>query len=1324
MSITGQVTDLAFDPAEPRDPATGKWVGAGGWEGIDSLLEREFHPQQLEARRVKHPRSGYMVKAGEERRVNHPPPSSHGNESLGIEGPANFDVYDHGDPVHNERPIGMFPQKIRTEPIRYVYRAMSAGEWEQAQKRGFIQSDERGAISSLEGTNAAVDPRSAVSYLPREGQAVVAKIAVRPQDKWFTINADEYLRTRQPVPLSQVQHVVPLRRVKIGKYGEGLETRLADTSNAGITSQVIELAFNPLEKRDSHGRWTRGGLGPLGLPPRELDGPPPDHMEILDLKPGYHPDKGMQVRDDRGVWGVVTDVAAGSATVVMNDQHRYVIDWRDGSVKHDLGKSPSIKQPTPDALVIKSKKWEFIGPHGSGAGQAFLPGNREPKVGDMARDGQGAVGRVVGKAGGHAAVDADDGNRYLVDWRNGGKVVHAMPLSQAGPALPAHPVGGGVPVNIELDPSPPNRAAPWLVRGAGGAEWHVPSEAAAEILRELRRRDRAAGLISPSPPGDIIEPGVKQYVLPGMEALAVTEYGHRSAPVRALEQRIPEIQKAMAPGSNDGRVSWPEQGNQGSTAMVELPDGTRYISKTQSQRMNDRDELSYYVSQAIGSSAPAVARVPGNERDIVEDVVPGKTALSYAEEETQEGGDWAGYEPDDVEAEITAGDSGNIGLLDYLISNSDRHDMNWMVDKDGNARPIDQGSAQFDASGTDSPFWAGMEEYWDQQTIDGYREELRKIQPEFIRLGHPDWYTNMMYALQQLTGKDMSTGRYRRLLEGGKDTGRMTETSGIAGQFLDLAAWEHELRGYHGKWVKSPGTHGYSEPPPRHVAKGPYPDPADHPFFKAHPISQAAIIATYDEATTGEKAQGERWYADAQRVATAIADGDTAKGAGVLSAYSPQTAWPMNMLNAARSLEGGRAIGPGEGMITRTMQASAKKIMDGMPNSQALKSPKTSAFAKLIEHGGDPPDDHLGQVVIDRHALSVAVGGRVSHDDIEASPIGKPRYYEYVADQYRLAALAISRRDGRELPPHKLQAIDWLVQQRKNQAQDETSLGRLGRGRATSLRHGWDRWGNFTGEHGTPVGVGTTIEKVAEPITAREARGNSRAVSAAEFQRLAADGREELISMRRGSSPITGLDRNWPEIKAEAFTETRKSWGGITVDSHTGLPLRPDADEYALTVKPQGMDKVSVPEDATRGQLEAAMDMALANYRAILSNQHHYLGIFHDDENHRIDIDPVVVVGSPGEVETIGAYTHAIGGAYHFRSGDGFWPPHVEDQEMKLANQDEPGQARWKGPGQWRSAAEQAQPGLSPEQVADIEKAAAGEDGSSGGLISSQFGQS
>lgn len=243
------IDDMAFDPAEPRGHG-GKWTDAGGWDGLAKLLDHEFGPDPEKGLRVKHPRSGYMVEAGEWRRVNHPPPSEHGNESLGIEGPATFDVRDHGDPNSPEYSSlkYMNPQVIRTEPIKHVYRGMSAAEWEQAQRNGYISSDRRGAISDLEGTNAAVDPRSAVSYLPPEGDAVVAKIAVRPEHKWFTINADNYLRTRSRVPLSAVEHVLPMRKIKIGKYGEGLEYRQPST----------DLAFDPHEARDPAGRWFHG----------------------------------------------------------------------------------------------------------------------------------------------------------------------------------------------------------------------------------------------------------------------------------------------------------------------------------------------------------------------------------------------------------------------------------------------------------------------------------------------------------------------------------------------------------------------------------------------------------------------------------------------------------------------------------------------------------------------------------------------------------------------------------------------------------------------------------------------------------------------------------------------------------------------------------------------------------------------------------------------------------------------------------------------------------------------------------------------------------
>lgn len=209
----------------PRGPG-GQWVTLD-WDSADKLVAEEFQPAQMDAARVKHPRSGYMVETGIERRVHHPPDSQHGNESLGIEGPAEFDLLDYGNPLNPEHRSTVYPQKVGTEPIPHVYRGMTEAEWEQAQARGYIQSDQRGTISPLEGTNAAADPRSAISYLPYEpGRSRVAKIRVDPAEKWFTIHADQYLRTREKIPLSRVEHVVEFERTpRIPGKGHELRAR-------------------------------------------------------------------------------------------------------------------------------------------------------------------------------------------------------------------------------------------------------------------------------------------------------------------------------------------------------------------------------------------------------------------------------------------------------------------------------------------------------------------------------------------------------------------------------------------------------------------------------------------------------------------------------------------------------------------------------------------------------------------------------------------------------------------------------------------------------------------------------------------------------------------------------------------------------------------------------------------------------------------------------------------------------------------------------------------------------------------------------------------
>lgn len=191
----------------------------------------------------------------------------------------------------------------------------------------------------------------------------------------------------------------------------------------------------------------------------------------------------------------------------------------------------------------------------------------------------------------------------------------------------------------------------------------------------------------------------------------------------------------------------------------------------------------------------------------------------------------------------------------------------------------------------------------------------------------------------------------------------------------------------------------------------------------------------------------------------------------------------------------------------------------------------------------------------------------------------------------------------------------------------------------------------------------------AKVITAAEARGNSRPVSAAEFAALSEQGRAMLEGL--ASSPPAGLDQHWDRIVSDAHAAVQESWGGVTIDSHTGKAFTSDGELYALTVKAPGQHSVSIPENADAAHFAAAMTEARRRFDTQLRREHHYLGVFHDDDGHIIDIDPVLVVSSPAEVDAVGAYTHAVGGAYHFATGNGYFPPHVAEQiaaAMNLAN--------------------------------------------------------
>jgi hypothetical protein len=710
------------------------------------------------------------------------------------------------------------------------------------------------------------------------------------------------------------------------------------------------------------------------------------------------------------------------------------------------------------------------------------------------------------------------------------------------------------------------------------------------------------------------------------------------------------------------------------------------------------------------------------------------------------------------------------------------------------------------------------------------------------------------------------------------------------GWALDLSnpAWVHELRDPHtGEWINSPGDIKFppAQPGPagsvdRYVVPDParlrevksgYKNPADHPFWREHPISPENIVAAYDAADEGARAQGRRWYADVSDLANKITGGNPEQGGILLSTYSPQTSWPINMFNAAESARRGHAIGPGEGIkVTTQQKEKAQKALDGQGVEELMQTAKTHSFGVLIAHGDDAATDPYGHVVVDTHAVNVALGGTMRGKALEKAPISDARQHEYVADQYRQAAKIISEREGKLMKPHELQAITWLAQQRANQGLDAAEMTPLQKGRVTMTKNAWKRWMTYADEHGIPVVIGSTgiemaqqallaqvidliggdslwAQLTAEPppfpdgslaaqaldlafnpaeprdphtgkwITlwhgahhddipgikaggispssrgttltsdrlkaeavaqtrdwndpkvvqvripaaeagryldeqipgefalkqplpashvagvhtvqpawkqAREAeyqqrlaerqasqhaypvigpehaRGNSRPVSHDEFQQLAREGNRWIDQAKQHSAPITGLDGpGWGRVKARAYAEASKSWGGETIDTGTGEPLPQGADLFALSVKPRGMDTVSVPETATAAEFGQAMDQAKDRFRTALERRSFYLGVFHDDEHGRIDIDPVAIVNSNDQVERVGAYTRAIGGAYRFSDGNGYWPPHVPDS-VSTANDDDD-QVHFEGPGQWHAqavAVQEPEPDDTPDE--------------------------
>lgn len=118
-------------------------------------------------------------------------------------------------------------------------------------------------------------------------------------------------------------------------------------------------------------------------------------------------------------------------------------------------------------------------------------------------------------------------------------------------------------------------------------------------------------------------------------------------------------------------------------------------------------------------------------------------------------------------------------------------------------------------------------------------------------------------------------------------------------------------------------------------------------------------------------------------------------------------------------------------------------------------------------------------------------------------------------------------------------------------------------------------------------------------------------------------------------------------IKQIAFKRCQESWGGATI-RQDGYMVPDGADAYAVAVGPTH----SIHENASFATFAAAFDGIAASV-----DTGYFVGVFHDDVKGTIDFNMVTVVESTEEVDALYAAGNPVkGGAYHFASGDGYWP--------------------------------------------------------------------
>ncbi len=193
----------------------------------------------------------------------------------------------------------------------------------------------------------------------------------------------------------------------------------------------------------------------------------------------------------------------------------------------------------------------------------------------------------------------------------------------------------------------------------------------------------------------------------------------------------------------------------------------------------------------------------------------------------------------------------------------------------------------------------------------------------------------------------------------------------------------------------------------------------------SHPQRVANIAALYRGATSAALVpDGATWYHEARREAAKLFPDDVVRGAALLAALSPRNKWGRNVVDATAMATAYRVGGVGAAMEVKvctftTMKAKAVAILalpEGTTEEEyaaVLRGRKVTSFMRCIAH-----PEHRGEVCIDGHAVSIALGERIP---LASTPsMGAGAYAAYQA-----AYVEASRQVGAS--PATVQAVTWVA---------------------------------------------------------------------------------------------------------------------------------------------------------------------------------------------------------------------------------------------------------------------------------------------------------